>query len=119
MIVSKHLTHFCFPIRLVLHQHLNSYVAYPGIPPEISHHTRGQYQHLALYPHFRLLCSKFYQTSSPERALSTSIRLELHLVQPHCTKILSMVTICDITDTICLTLPVVFFACDITDGVHA
>ena len=33
MVVSKHLTHFCFPIRLVLHQRLNSHVAYPGIPP--------------------------------------------------------------------------------------
>ena len=34
MIVSKHLTYFCYPIRLVLHQHLNSHVAYHGIPPE-------------------------------------------------------------------------------------
>ena len=41
MVVSKHLTHFCYPIRLVLHQHLNSHVAYPGIPPENSNHTRG------------------------------------------------------------------------------
>ena len=30
-VVSKHLTHFCYPIRLVLHQHLNSHVAYPGL----------------------------------------------------------------------------------------
>ena len=36
MVVSKHLTHFCYPIRLVLHQHLNSHVAYPGILPENS-----------------------------------------------------------------------------------
>ena len=43
MVVSKHLTHFCYPIRLVLHQHLNSHVAYPGIPPENSNHTRGQH----------------------------------------------------------------------------
>ena len=49
MVVSKHLTHFCYPIRLVLHQHLNSHVAYPGIPPENSNHTRGQYQHLPSY----------------------------------------------------------------------
>ena len=28
MVVSKHLTHFCYPIRLVLHRHLNSHVAY-------------------------------------------------------------------------------------------
>ena len=26
MVVSKHLTHFCFPIKLVLHQHLNLHV---------------------------------------------------------------------------------------------
>ena len=39
MVVSKHLTHFYYPIRLVLHQHLNSNVAYPGIPPENSNHT--------------------------------------------------------------------------------
>ena len=45
MVVSKHLTHFCYPIRLVLHQHLNSHVAYPGIPPENSNHTRGQTTH--------------------------------------------------------------------------
>ena len=34
-VTSKHLTHFCYPIRPVLYQHLNSHVAYPGIPPEI------------------------------------------------------------------------------------
>ena len=34
MVVSTHLTHFCYPIRLVLYQHLNLRVAYPGIPPE-------------------------------------------------------------------------------------
>ena len=55
MVVSKHLTHFCYPIRLVIHQHQNSHVAYPGIPPENSNHTRGQYQHLPLYPLLRLL----------------------------------------------------------------
>ena len=27
MVVSKHLTHFCYPIRLV-----NSHIAYPGNP---------------------------------------------------------------------------------------
>ena len=42
MVVSKHLTHFCYTIRLVLHQHLNSHVAYPGIPLENSNHTRGR-----------------------------------------------------------------------------
>ena len=41
MVVSKHLTHFCYPIRLVLHQRLNSQAAYPGIPPENSIHTRA------------------------------------------------------------------------------
>ena len=41
MVVSKHLTHFCYPIRLVLHQHLNSHIAYPGIPPDNSNHIRG------------------------------------------------------------------------------
>ena len=55
MVVSKHLTHFCYPIRLVLHQHLNSLVAYPGIPPENSNHMQGQYQHLPSYPLLRLL----------------------------------------------------------------
>ena len=44
MVVSK--APLCYPIRLVLHQHLNSHVAYPGIPPENSNHTQGQYQHL-------------------------------------------------------------------------
>ena len=87
MVVSKHLTHFCYPIRLVLHQHLNSYVAYSGIPPENSNYTRGRYQHLPLYPLLRLLWSKSDKTISPERGFSTSITLELHLVQPHCTRI--------------------------------
>ena len=50
MVVSKLLTHFCYPIRLVFHQHLNSHVAYPVIPPENSNHTRRQYQHLPSYP---------------------------------------------------------------------
>ena len=44
MVVSKHLTQFCYSIRPVLHQHLNLPVAYPGITPENSNHTRGQYQ---------------------------------------------------------------------------
>ena len=35
MVMSKHLTHFCYTIRLVHHQHLNLQVANPGIPPEI------------------------------------------------------------------------------------
>ena len=86
--MSKHLTHFCYPIRLVLHQHLKSHVAYTGIPPENSKHTRGQYQHLPSYPLLRLLWSKSDKTSSPERGFSTSITLELHLVQPHCTRII-------------------------------
>ena len=46
MAMSKHLTHFCYPIRLVFHQHLNSQIVYPGISPENSNHIRGQYQHL-------------------------------------------------------------------------
>ena len=36
MVVSKHLTHFCYPIKPVLCQHLNSHLAYAGIPPESS-----------------------------------------------------------------------------------
>ena len=48
---QAHFTHFCYPIRLVLHQHLT----YPSIPPENSNYTRGQYQHLPSYPLLRLL----------------------------------------------------------------
>ena len=48
-------SHICCPIRLVFHQHLNSHVAYPGIPPEPSNHTRGQFLHLPSYPLLRLL----------------------------------------------------------------
>ena len=48
MVVNKHLTHFCYPIKLVLDQHLNSHVDYLGIPSENSNHTRGQYQLLVL-----------------------------------------------------------------------
>ena len=87
MVVSKHLTHFCYPIRLVLYQHLNSHVAYPGIPPENLSLTRGQYLHLQSYPLLRLLASKSDKTNSPERGISTSVILELHLVQPHCARI--------------------------------
>ena len=47
-------SHICFPIRLVFHQHLNSHIAYPGIPPEPSNHTRGQFLHLPSYPLLRL-----------------------------------------------------------------
>ena len=35
---QAHLTHFCYPIRLVVHQHLNSLVVYLGILPENSNH---------------------------------------------------------------------------------
>ena len=48
-VVSKYLTHFCYPIKLVLHQYLNSQVAYPGIQPGNSNHSRGQYQPLPSY----------------------------------------------------------------------
>ena len=48
----------CFPIRLVFYQHLNSHIAYPGIPPEPSNHTRGQFLHLPSYPLLRLPWSK-------------------------------------------------------------
>ena len=48
-------SHICFPIRLVFHQHLNSHVAYPGIPPEPSNHTRGPFLHLLSYPLLRVL----------------------------------------------------------------
>ena len=51
-------SHICYPIRLVFHQHLNSQIAYPGIPPEPSNHTRGQFLHLPSYPLLRLLWSK-------------------------------------------------------------
>ena len=87
MVVSKHLTHFCYPIRPVLHQHLNSHVAYSAIPPEHSNHTRGQYQHLPSYPLLRLLLTKSDKTGSPEREFSTNITLELHLVQSQCARI--------------------------------
>ena len=39
IVVRKYLTHFCYSIKQVLHQYLNSLVAYPGIPPENSNHT--------------------------------------------------------------------------------
>ena len=41
MVVSKHLTNFCYPISPMLHQHLNSHVAYPDIPPENSNTHEG------------------------------------------------------------------------------
>ena len=54
MVASKHLTHFCYSIRLVLQQHLNSHAAYPGIPPKNLNDTKEQYQHLKSYPLLRL-----------------------------------------------------------------
>ena len=39
MVMSMHLTPFCYPFKLVFHQHLNSNVTYPGIPFENSNHT--------------------------------------------------------------------------------
>ena len=55
MVVSKHFTYFCYSIRLVLHQLLNSHLAYPGIPREISNYIKEQCQHLLSYPLLRLL----------------------------------------------------------------
>ena len=49
MFVSEHLAHFCYAIRLVHHHHLNSHVAYRGIPLENSNYTRGLYQHFSDY----------------------------------------------------------------------
>ena len=50
MVVSSHFTHFCYPISLVLHQHLISHMAYPCIPPKNLNYSRGQYHHLPSYP---------------------------------------------------------------------
>ena len=85
--MSKHLTHFCYPIKLMLHQHLNSHVAYPGIPSENSNHTQWQHQHLPSYPIFRLLKAKSDKSSSPDTRFLTSIPLELHLAPLHCARI--------------------------------
>ena len=41
LVVSKHLTHFCYPIRLVLHQHLNSHVGYVWIQMLMKHEPNG------------------------------------------------------------------------------
>ena len=49
-VVNKHLTHFCYLIKLVLHQDLNSHIAYSGYPSENSNHTRELYQHLPSQP---------------------------------------------------------------------
>ena len=62
-------SHICFPIRLVFHQHLNSHIAYPDIPPEPSNHTRGQFLHLPSYPLLRLLWSKSDNKVTKKRIL--------------------------------------------------
>ena len=85
-------SHICFPIRLVFHQHLNSHIAYPGIPPEPSNHPNLQTTHEGnFYTCHRTLFSDYSDlcltTRSPERGFSTSITLALHLAQPHCASI--------------------------------
>ena len=62
-------SHICYPIRLVFHQHLNSHIAYPGIPPEPSNDTRGQFLHLPSYPLLRLLWSKSNNKVTRKRIL--------------------------------------------------
>ena len=92
MVVSKHLTYFCYPIRLMLHQHLNSHVTYPGIPHENSNHTQAQYQHLpcTLYSDYSdQALSKLVDQKEDFRSVSVSFTQELHLAQ-------SMDTISDI-----------------------
>ena len=85
--VRQHLPpHICYPIRLVFHQHLNSHVAYPGIPPEPSNHTRGQFLHLPSYPLLRLLWSKSDHKVTKKRILD-QYHTSLHLAQPHCASI--------------------------------
>ena len=86
MVVSKHLTHFCYLIRQVLYQYLNSYLAYPSIPPKNSNHAREQHEHLPTY-FVRLLQSNFDKTSTPKRGFFTSITLEIYFAQPHCVRI--------------------------------
>ena len=63
MVVSKNLTHFCLTIRLVLLQHLNTHVAYPGIPSENSNHTTRALRALAIEPTsqitlIKLICNR-------------------------------------------------------------
>ena len=79
-------SHICFPVKLVLHEHLNLHLAYPGSPLEPWNHTRGQFLHLPPYPLLRLFWPNS-DNSPPERGFSTSITLALHLAQPHCASI--------------------------------
>ena len=63
----------CFPIRLVLYQHLNLHIAYPGIPPEPSNHTRRQFLHLPSYSCICLLRCNFLYCRQPEHFNTSNI----------------------------------------------
>ena len=79
-----HFTHIiiCFSIRLVFHQHLNSYIAYPGSPTRTFKQHKGNF-----FTCHRSLFSEYFDqsltTMFPERGFSTCVTLALHLVQPH------------------------------------
>ena len=85
MFVSNHLTRFCYPTRLMLHQHLNFLVAYPGNPRENLNHSQGQHQQQS-EKSTRVLFSDYSGQSltKSERRFSTSVTLELYFDQPHC-----------------------------------
>ena len=84
---STSFTYLSFSIRLVFHEDLNSYIAYPGSSPEPSKHTRGQFLLLPSFTLFSDYSDYSLKTRSLERGFSTCITLAPHLVQPHCASI--------------------------------
>ena len=61
----------------MFHQHLNSYVASPGSPSELSNHKRWQFLDLPSYPVFRLLCSKYDNKPTRRRILDLNPILQM------------------------------------------
>ena len=76
MDVGKRLTHFCYPIRLVLHQHLNSHESI------LVSHLKNQTTHFSDYSDQSL--TKLIHL----KGFSSKINLILNLAQLHCKRII-------------------------------
>ena len=75
MDVGKHSTHFCYPLRLVLHQHLNSHESI------LVSHMKIQTAHFSDYSDQSL--TKLIN----QKGFSSKIILKPNLAQLHCKRI--------------------------------
>ena len=73
MVVSKHFTHFCYSIELALYQHLNSHVAYAGIPLKIQKTHVGN----------TIICHRTLLSDYSDHSIAKLLQFRMTLVENH------------------------------------